>query len=132
MRSRYAAFALGLGTYLVATLASDHADRAVPAAELARALGRVRERQRFMGLQILATSGGTDGSDEGEVLFHARIFERGEELSFAELSTFRRENGAWRYASGITLPRAALPSKLEGLGRDAFLELARAHTSSSG
>jgi uncharacterized protein YchJ len=44
-----------------------------------------------------------------EVLFDARIFERGQDRSFAELSTFVREDGAWRYASGKALPRAGLP-----------------------
>ena len=36
MRSRYAAFALGLGPYLVETLAASHPDRRRPPAELAR------------------------------------------------------------------------------------------------
>jgi SEC-C motif-containing protein len=97
MRSRYAAFALGLGDYLVRTLASSHADRQRPLHELARDLSRVRERQRFTGLRIVrvACSG-----DSGEVLFLARIFEGGVDRSFGELSTFVREAGAWRYASG--------------------------------
>ncbi|WP_394850563.1 hypothetical protein LZC95_24290 [Pendulispora brunnea] len=97
MRSRYAAFALGLGAYLVETLAADHPDRAVPHEALARELSRAREKQRFMGLEIRETS----ASDErGEVLFHARIFERGQDRSFTERSQFVKENGAWRYASG--------------------------------
>jgi SEC-C motif-containing protein len=97
MRSRYAAFALGLGEYLVRTLASDHPDRAVDAAALARELSGARERQRFLGLRI--DEARAEG-DRGEVLFFARIFERGADRSFAERSTFRREGGAWRYAGG--------------------------------
>jgi SEC-C motif-containing protein len=97
MRSRYAAFALGLGAYLVKTLASDHPDRAHDDAALAQALSRAKERQRFLGLTILATR---EDGDTGEVTFHARIFERGKDLSFTERSTFRREGGAWRYAAG--------------------------------
>jgi SEC-C motif-containing protein len=38
MRSRYAAFALGLGEYLVRTLSADHPDRALDAATLVRNL----------------------------------------------------------------------------------------------
>ena len=97
MRSRYAAFALGLGDYLVRTLASSHPDRGRPLQELARDLSRARERHRFTGLRIVraATSG-----DCGQVLFLARVFERGIDRSFGELSTFVREVGAWRYASG--------------------------------
>jgi SEC-C motif-containing protein len=95
MRSRYSAFALGLGAYLLKTLAADHPDRADPEAE--RALARARAAQRFLGLTILEAS--AEG-DRGVVLFRARIFERGVDRSFAERSRFRREGGAWRYEGG--------------------------------
>jgi SEC-C motif-containing protein len=114
MRSRYAAFALGKGDYLVETLAKDHPDRAEP--DLARQLSRARERQKFLGLTILHAEG-------DEVLFYARIFERGVDKSFAELSTFVREDGAWRYASGICLPRASLPDDIATLTLSRFVAL---------
>jgi SEC-C motif-containing protein len=98
MRSRYAAFALGLGDYLVRTLASDHADREGDLEQLAIALSRARETQRFLGLTLLEAK--ADG-DVGEVTFHARIFERGADRSFTERSTFRKEGGAWRYVGGL-------------------------------
>ena len=97
MRSRYAAFALGLGEYLVDTLSEDHADRATPRADLIRELSRVKQTQRFMGLEIRDTK--MEG-DHGEVTFHARIFEKGQDRSFTEHSHFVRENGEWRYAFG--------------------------------
>jgi SEC-C motif-containing protein len=103
MRSRYAAFTLGLGEYLVATLAASHPDLAMPRAELVRELSRVKDRQRFLGLRIVHAEG-------AEVLFDARIFEGGKDRSFAELSTFVREGGAWKYASGRMLPSKALPA----------------------
>lgn len=112
MRSRYAAFALGLGAYLVRTLAAEHPDLALPHDALARELGRVRERQRFLGLRILHDA--SEG-DEGEVLFHARIFEKGADRSFAELSRFVREAGVWRYASGLLVQHDALPVDLDSL-----------------
>src|SRR4051812_41423882 len=124
MRSRYAAFAMGLGTYLVQTLASSHPDLASEPKELAILLSRARERQRFLGLRILYTHA---SSDEGEVLFFARIFERGADRSFAELSTFVREDGTWRYQSGLLVPAARLPPSLDELTREAFLELGRAN-----
>ena len=65
----------------------------------------------------------TEG-DSGEVLFFARIFEQGQDRSFAELSTFEREAGGWRYASGILVPREALPANPKTLTHDAFLALA--------
>lgn len=115
MRSRYSAFALGLGGYLVATLARSHDDRALPADGLARELGRVKDRQRFLGLSVLfATSAG----DEGQVVFVARIFERGVDRSFAERSHFVREDGRWTYASGELVERAALPKNLDEITRE--------------
>lgn len=97
MRSRYAAFALGLGEYLVDTLSRDHDDRAAPRATLVRELSRVKDTQRFMGLEILeATSEG----DRGEVTFRAKVFERGKDRSFTEHSHFVREDGEWKYAFG--------------------------------
>jgi SEC-C motif domain protein len=97
MRSRYAAFALGLGASLVRTLAAHHPDRAHDEAALALTLSRAKDVQRFLGLTILEAH--ADG-DRGEVQFHARIFERGADQSFTERSRFAREDGAWRYAGG--------------------------------
>jgi SEC-C motif-containing protein len=102
MRSRYAAFALGLGEYLVDTLASSHPDLDLPREALVIELSRVKDRQRFLGLRIVRAAG-------DEVLFDARIFERGEDRSFAELSTFVLEDGRWKYASGRAVTRDELP-----------------------
>jgi SEC-C motif domain protein len=97
MRSRYAAFARGLGEYLVRTLAADHPDRAHDAATQALTLSRAKDTRRYLGLTILEAR--VDG-DRGEVLFHARIFERGVDRSFTERSRFGKEPGGWRYAGG--------------------------------
>lgn len=102
MRSRYSAFALGLGKFLVDTLTSDHPDRELPAAALARELGRQKDTQRFMGLQILHAEG-------DEVMFYARVFVKGVDCSFVELSTFVNEDGSWRYESGIMIAHENLP-----------------------
>jgi SEC-C motif-containing protein len=123
MRSRFSAFALGLGEYLVETLADDHPDREL-GASLARELSRVKERQRFLGLCIVHAALLGDGeSEDAEVLFHARVFERGVDRSFAELSTFSRAGGAWRYASGVMVPGSRIPDPA-ALTRDAFLAIA--------
>jgi SEC-C motif domain protein len=126
MRSRFSAFALGLGGYLVDTLAADHPDRAAPRELLARELSRARERRRFLGLTILLATPPAAAEGQGEILFHARIFERGADRSFAELSTFVREPGGWRYASGISVEGARLPPApaIASLTRERFLELA--------
>jgi len=100
MRSRFSAFALGLGEYLVDTLARDHEDRAAaPREVLVRELSRAKDTQRFLGLEILSTGDAT-------VTFRARIFEKGRDKSFEEESSFVREDGTWRYAHGtIRSPR---------------------------
>lgn len=121
MRSRYAAFALGLGEYLYDTCASTHPDRELPRAAAVRELARVRDKQRFMRLAILSAS---ERGDRGEVLFHAGIFERGRDLSFAELSEFVREDGRWRYASGVLVTADRLPKDIASLDRERFLALA--------
>jgi SEC-C motif-containing protein len=61
-----------------------------------------------MGLRILHA---TESGDRGEVLFHARIFEGGADRSFAERSTFVREAGSWRYASGEFVQEDALETE---------------------
>jgi SEC-C motif-containing protein len=121
MRSRFAAFALGLGDYLVDTLSTGHPDRAYPRADLSRALARAKETQRFLGLRIVDAA---ELGDTGEVLFVARIFERGRDRSFAELSQFVREEGAWRYDQGKLVPREGLPAELASVTRETFLAAA--------
>jgi SEC-C motif-containing protein len=123
MRSRYAAFALGLGPYLYQTLAAGHPDRAEPEAAFVRRLagGPAVRFVRYVGLSVLYES--ADG-DAGEVLFYARIFEKGRNVSFAELSAFAREGGAWRYESGVLVPHAALPADVASLTRERLLALA--------
>jgi SEC-C motif-containing protein len=120
MRSRYAAFALGLGDYLADTLAAGHPDRARPRPELVRELGSTRATHRFMGLRVLSHA--NDG-DQGEVLFHARIFVAGRDRSFVELSRFVREGGAWRYLAGDAHPASFFGDRLATLTRETYVSL---------
>ncbi|HVJ90448.1 MAG TPA: YchJ family metal-binding protein, partial [Labilithrix sp.] len=121
MRSRWSAFAVGRGDYLFDTLAATHPDRAAPRDLAVRELGRARERQRFLRLTVVDASA---SANEGEVLFVARIFEKGVDRSFAELSRFCLEDGSWRYASGIAVPAHRLPVDPSSLDRETFLALA--------
>ena len=121
MRSRFAAFALGLGEYLVNTLATTHPDRTLSRRDLVAQLSRAHEHQRFAGLRIIHTLG---DEQRGEVLFFARIYVRGADQSFAELSQFVREGGAWRYAEGQVLKKEKLPADIATLTRAQFFSLA--------
>ena len=115
MRARYSAFARGEVDFLAKTLCADHPDRTDTAAADYR---KAREGLRYLDLAILGTS--VDG-DTGEVLFYARIFERGEDRSFAELSGFVRENGEWKYGSGVMVVTKDLPPDPRTLTREAVL-----------
>ncbi|HEY4184428.1 MAG TPA: YchJ family metal-binding protein [Polyangia bacterium] len=114
---------MGLGAYLVDTLAAAHPDRTRERAVLERELATTHLTQRFTGLRILASANGGPRGDEGEVLFHARIFSRGRDQSFLELSRFVREAGAWRYLDGVLgSPALFDEEELASLGPTTFLE----------
>ncbi len=114
MRSRYSAYALHLGAYLVKTLASSHPDK--------RQRWEPSGKQKFASLRILHTQ---HDAHLGEVLFYARIYSDGMETSFAELSQFVREDGGWRYSEGVIVEKARLPKDIASLTKAKFLELAR-------
>ncbi|HSO00414.1 MAG TPA: YchJ family metal-binding protein [Candidatus Nanopelagicales bacterium] len=117
VRSRYAAFALKDARYLWRTLHAEHEDRARDEGAFARA---IRGSQlRFMGLQILDAAP-SDEAGIARVLFLAKVFDRGRELSFVELSGFRHDGEGFRYLSGITVPARALPGGGAGLTIAAF------------
>lgn len=100
MRSRYAAFSQGEVAYLYRTLDPDHPDAARPEAVVAAEIRALRTKVRYARLRILEAPVPPEGASEGQVLFHAELYEKGKEVSFAELSTFRRHQGSWRYHSG--------------------------------
>lgn len=122
LRARYSAFALGLGAFLNDTLGDTHVDRAhgadVPArvAELSRA-GR---SLKYMGVVVIE-------ADASEALFLAKVFEKGKDRSFAELSSFEWQGGTLRYTSGLLLPRTALPDSWATMSRAEFRALAEGH-----
>lgn len=102
MRSRYAAYAKREIPYLLRTLHPSHEDRAIPEAQLLRLLAEAAREQRYMGLAILDRRGPDEGGI-AEVLFHARVFQRGKDCSFVERSEFAHDGTGWRYLRGDTL-----------------------------
>jgi SEC-C motif-containing protein len=106
MRSRYSAYALGLGEYLVAT--STRPPRPGEADELSawgRAVG-------WAGLSIVGRERGGPDDADGRVRFIARFVERGALVSLEEDSRFERVDGRWRYVEG------AAHSTTQKLGRN--------------
>ncbi|MGL5948814.1 MAG: YchJ family protein [Aeromonas sp.] len=96
MRSRFSAFTLGLGEYLLRTW--DAASRqAYRAEELAVA------DPGWLRLDVLAAHG-AEADAEGEVTFKAWHLAGGQLECLHERSRFVREAGGWVYASGEMLP----------------------------
>lgn len=115
VRSRFAAFAMGDGAYLYRTTHPAHPLRARPRDAVVRELSSAKQRLRYRDLTVHAEQ--TDG-DAGQALFTARVFERGRDVSFSELSDFARVDGGWRYLEGLTVPALdEAPASIE-----AFLE----------
>lgn len=113
MRSRFSAFALKDAAYLARTLHPDHEDYARPEAELTRAIKASASAFRYMGLTILDHDG-PDASGVSRVLFHARVFQKGRDLSFVELSEFAEGPRGLGYVRGELLPATALAWGADG------------------
>ena len=120
MRSRYAAYAKREIAYLIKTLDPAHDDRKLPAGELLTVLAAAARNQRYMGLTILDHAA---PSPEGiaEVLFLAKVFERGRDFSFVERSEFVHDGVGWRYRRGDLLPIDKIPGDPRALTLATFL-----------
>ena len=87
MRSRYAAYALHLPDYIVATT---HADNPSPPGEISDFCLNTQ----FVGLTILAES---EELPFATVTFHAHLTQQGQDASFTEKSLFEKVDGKWLY-----------------------------------
>jgi SEC-C motif-containing protein len=109
MRSRYAAFALKEVDYLWRTLHADHDDRSRPAADVLREFREASRTNRYMGLRILDVRE-PDAGGIARVVFEARVFRKGRDLSFVESSEFLHDGEGWRYLRGYAvLPEGRRP-----------------------
>ena len=93
MRSRYSAFAVGDPAHLLATW---HPRTRPAALELDPDV-------RWLGLEVLATTGGTMLATEGTVEFRASYVSGGRRGAQHEDSRFVREGGRWYYLDGVSL-----------------------------
>ena len=105
MRSRYAAFAVGATDYLWDTLHAHHEDRARPRAEVVAELAQAGREMKYTGLTVLDRAA-PDAEGVARVLFLAKVFERGKDRSFVEVSDFQHDGDGWRYLSGYAVPCA--------------------------
>lgn len=93
MRSRYTAYTLGNADYL---LASWHADTRPDRLDLSDE----DRRLKWLGLEVVRTSAGQPGDDEGVVEFVARYKVGGRACRMHELSRFVCVDGRWYYLDG--------------------------------
>jgi SEC-C motif domain protein len=98
MRSRYAAFAVGDGAYL---LRSWHPDTRPATLELDPAV-------QWRRLDIVRTERGGPLDTEGVVEFRAHYRQDGTSHVLSESSRFVREGGRWLYLDGAERPKLAL------------------------
>lgn len=114
MRSRFAAYANKLAPYVYRTLHTTHEDRNRPESEVMREIRDAVSTLRFMHLDVLDRE---NPNEQGlaRVLFHARVFEKGQNRSFIELSDFLHDGTGWRYVRGQQIPasRAKTPEKVD-------------------
>lgn len=113
MRSRYTAYTRVDTAYLMATLHPDNRDEGDE--ESARTWAKESE---WLGLEILGTSGGGAGDEQGLVEFIARFRDRkGEAHAHHERSLFVKENGRWLFREGET-PQTTIRRSAPKIGRN--------------
>ena len=115
MRSRYSAYVKADVDYITATTspesrtALDH-----------KATRNWAEKTRWLGLQIVSTSGGGEGDTEGKVEFIASYQDASlQRLKHHETGRFTRVDGAWYYEDGEFPPQEQVVREEPKVGRNA-------------
>jgi SEC-C motif domain protein len=93
MRSRYAAFVLCNGPYLLATWHPAKRPRSIP----------FNQNQKWLGLRIVEAKVTGEASAEVEFIARSRV-SNAAAVRQHERSRFVRQGGAWLYADGDVLP----------------------------
>lgn len=94
MRSRYAAYALGLVDYIIDTTHPKNLDFPKNIQDLENFCSKTI----FEGLEILNFS---DEGDRAFVLFKAHLKQQGKDASFIEKSLFEKVDGRWLYRARV-------------------------------
>lgn len=97
MRSRYAAYALGLADYIIRTTHRSNPHYSSNFSAWKQDILRFSHGTEFIGLTIHEWS---DGEDVAFVTFTAQLKQQGRDSSFTEKSRFVKEGGSWSYQSG--------------------------------
>lgn len=92
MRSRYSAFVVANGDYLMLS----HHSTTRPVKEK-KAIVAWAKSVNWIKLEVIATTKGKPTDEKGTVTFNAYFFENGKVDVIHEKSAFVKENGDWKY-----------------------------------
>ena len=107
VRARYSAFALGEIEFLWRTLHEDHPDKKRGRDKVLSAFRAASTSLRYRGMSILDHRP-IDAGGEARVLYLARVFRKGQNISFVELADFLHDGVGLRYRSGKVID-ASMP-----------------------
>lgn len=94
MRSRYAAYALGMIDYVIDTTDPAGSKYKSPRSVWAKELEAWCESTQFLGLEIMSAS-------ENMVTFKVNLVQSGKPSPYIERSIFTRPSGRWLYFDGL-------------------------------
>ena len=100
MRARYSAYVKKELDYILTSLHPEHRSDFDEKSSRTWAESAV-----WHGIRILKTSGGGADDSEGEVEFVVSYTEKGLKQEHHELSSFKKEGGAWYFVTGKTMPK---------------------------
>lgn len=111
MRSRYAAFALNLPDYLIATTHPAGTQYSEHPFLWKRQLSQFSQRSSFEGLEILAFQ---ENATLATVTFTAHLSQDGKDATFTEKSYFEKFRGRWLYRNGQIAAGRVIPAASAG------------------
>ena len=97
MRSRFAAYALGLADYIIDTTHSEHPEFSK---ERAKWKASIESFSRATNFDHLTINEFIDGDESATVTFTAHLRQGGSDATFIEKSFFVKEENRWLYKSG--------------------------------
>lgn len=98
MRSRYAAYALGLWKYIIETTDPESAHFLRDRQQWKQEIMHFSKQTDFIDLEIIEFH---PGSETAFVTFLARLQQGGQDVSFTEKSRFRKHGKQWLYQDGV-------------------------------
>lgn len=101
MRSRFAAYVLGLSDYIIATTHPANRQYSPDKAKWAQEVTEFAKQTQFVNLEILDTE---EGELYSTVTFVAHLVQNGQDATFTERSYFEKVKEEWLYRSGHTAP----------------------------